>query len=91
MSWICAQHRAAKLLTLVLLKLIFSLPHLIDCLLAALMKNTGILIANDSNSDRCKAIAGNFHRMGINNAVVSTQDGRTLPQVGFSKAHEYHE
>lgn len=46
------------------------------------MKNTGVLIANDVNKNRAKAIVGNFHRMGIANSVISTYDGRHIPQVG---------
>lgn len=45
------------------------------------MKNTGVLIANDVNKNRAKAIVGNFHRMGIANSVISTCDGRHIPQV----------
>lgn len=43
--------------------------------IAAIMKNTGVLFANDVNTDRVKAIVGNFHRLGIVNAVISTEDG----------------
>lgn len=50
-------------------------------LIAAIMKNTGVLIANDVNKNRAKAVIGNFHRMGIANSVISTCDGRHLPQV----------
>ena len=32
---------------------------------AALMKNTGCVFANDPNKDRCKAIIGNLHRLGM--------------------------
>ena len=54
---------------------------------AALMKNTGVLFANDMNEDRVKAIVGNFHRLGIVNSVISTYDGRKLPSVikGFDR------
>lgn len=45
------------------------------------MKNTGVLIANDVNKNRAKAVIGNFHRMGIANSVISTYDGRHMPQV----------
>lgn len=45
------------------------------------MKNTGVLIANDVNKIRAKAVIGNFHRMGIANSVISTYDGRRIPQV----------
>jgi len=55
--------------------------------IAALMKNTGMLLANDANRDRCKAVVGNLHRLGITNTVVCTEDGRNLPSVmkGFDR------
>jgi len=31
---------------------------------AALMRNTGMVFANDPSKDRCKAIIGNLHRLG---------------------------
>lgn len=43
--------------------------------IAAIMKNTGVLFSNDANKDRIKAVVGNFHRLGIINAVVSCEDG----------------
>ncbi|KAE9551354.1 hypothetical protein FO519_005436 [Halicephalobus sp. NKZ332] len=43
--------------------------------IASLMRNTGVLFANDANSQRCKAIIGNIHRMGINNCIISNLDG----------------
>jgi len=49
--------------------------------IAALMKNTGLLFANDANKARCKAIVGNMHRLGVTNAVVSSYDGRKLPTI----------
>ncbi|XP_050525309.1 probable 28S rRNA (cytosine(4447)-C(5))-methyltransferase [Daktulosphaira vitifoliae] len=49
--------------------------------IAAIMKNTGVLIANDVNKNRAKAIIGNFHRMGIANSVISIYDGRQIPQI----------
>uniref|UniRef100_A0A023F3W3 Putative trna and rrna cytosine-c5-methylase nucleolar protein nol1/nop2 n=1 Tax=Triatoma infestans TaxID=30076 RepID=A0A023F3W3_TRIIF len=55
--------------------------------IAAVMKNTGVLFANDINKDRAKAIVGNFHRLGIINAVVCTNDGRKITKVmkGFDR------
>lgn len=55
--------------------------------IAALMKNTGVLFANDANRDRIKAVVGNFHRMGIMNAVVSNEDGCKYPKImtGFDR------
>jgi len=55
--------------------------------IAAVMKNTGMVLANDANRDRCKAVVGNCHRLGITNTVVCTHDGRMLPKVmtGFDR------
>lgn len=49
--------------------------------IAALMKNTGALFANDVNADRIKAIVGNFHRLGVVNAAITCMDGRKYPQT----------
>nr|SVE83692.1 EOG090X07AW [Daphnia pulex] len=49
--------------------------------IAALMKNTGMLFANDANPDRAKAVVGNLHRLGVTNAVVMTYDGKILPKM----------
>ena len=46
--------------------------------IAQLMKNTGIVIANDLRPDRQKATIGNLHRLGVTNAIVCYQDGRQL-------------
>lgn len=55
--------------------------------IAALMKNTGVLFANDPSKDRCKSLAANIHRMGVQNAVVCAHDGRDFPSVigGFDR------
>ncbi|KAJ3102934.1 rRNA (cytosine-C5-)-methyltransferase nop2 [Phlyctochytrium bullatum] len=55
--------------------------------LAALMKNTGCVFANDANKDRCKALVANVHRMGARNVVVCNCDGRAFPGVigGFDR------
>lgn len=50
-------------------------------LTAAVMKNTGVLFANDANRDRTKAIVGNFHRLGVVNSVVTCYDGRKITSV----------
>jgi ribosomal RNA methyltransferase Nop2 len=49
--------------------------------IAALMKNTGLLFANDANKARCKAVVGNLHRLGVTNTVVAAHDGRSLPSI----------
>lgn len=55
--------------------------------IAALMKNTGILFSNDANRDRIKAVVGNFHRLGVMNAVVSCEDGCKYKSImtGFDR------
>lgn len=55
--------------------------------IAAVMKNTGMLFANDINADRIKAVVGNFHRLGVVNSVVSSCDGRKFSVVmkGFDR------
>ncbi|XP_059144339.1 probable 28S rRNA (cytosine-C(5))-methyltransferase isoform X2 [Physella acuta] len=52
--------------------------------ISALMKNTGLLWANDANKDRCKAIVSNLHRMGIINSIITNYDGRAMPKVFHS-------
>merc|ERR1712142_924744 len=49
--------------------------------IAAVMKNTGMLLANDANRERCKAVVGNCHRLGVTNTVICSHDGRKLPKV----------
>ncbi|XP_043191440.1 25S rRNA (cytosine-C(5))-methyltransferase nop2-like [Amphibalanus amphitrite] len=56
--------------------------------IAALMKNTGMVYANDANEARVKAVVGNLHRMGVTNAVISCTDGREMPKIrpaGFDR------
>merc|ERR1712013_762116 len=55
--------------------------------IAALLKNTGMILANDANQARCKAVVGNLHRLGVTNTVVCSHDGRKLPKVmtGFDR------
>ncbi|KRZ58893.1 putative ribosomal RNA methyltransferase NOP2 [Trichinella nativa] len=53
--------------------------------ISALMKNTGILMANDISRDRCKAITSNFHRLGVRNAMVTCLDGRRFKRIFFDR------
>ncbi|KAF4525338.1 hypothetical protein B566_EDAN013194 [Ephemera danica] len=55
--------------------------------MSAIMKNTGVLFANDANADRVKAVVGNFHRLGIINSVITSIDGRKFPALltGFDR------
>lgn len=47
--------------------------------IAQLMKNTGVLVANDVKKERLKSLNANMHRLGVTNCVVSCQDGKKLP------------
>ncbi|TPX65270.1 hypothetical protein SpCBS45565_g05285 [Spizellomyces sp. 'palustris'] len=55
--------------------------------IAALLKNTGCLFANDANKDRLKSLMANCHRLGVKNSVVCHYDGREFPGVigGFDR------
>ena len=55
--------------------------------MAALMKNTGCIFANDSNKARAKALIGNIHRSGARNTIVCNYDARQFPKVigGFDR------
>ncbi|PNY26639.1 25S rRNA (Cytosine-C(5))-methyltransferase [Tolypocladium capitatum] len=55
--------------------------------MAALMKNTGIIIANDPNKSRAKGLIGNIHRLGARNVIVSNYDAREFPKPmgGFDR------
>lgn len=48
--------------------------------LAALMRNTGCLVANDANKERLNAVVGNLHRLGITNSIVCNLDGRKISE-----------
>lgn len=55
--------------------------------MSAMMKNTGMILANDSNKKRAKGLIGNIHRMGCRNVVVSNLDAREFPKPlgGFDR------
>lgn len=65
----------------------FSHMHVFNLLTAAVMKNTGVLFANDVNAERIKAVVGNFHRLGVVNSVVSCCDGRKFSAVSLGQLH----
>ncbi|CAF1354348.1 unnamed protein product [Adineta steineri] len=48
--------------------------------IGALMRNSGILVANDANKDRAKAIIANTHRLGLTNTIVTNLDGRQFSE-----------
>ena len=56
--------------------------------IAALLKNTGTIFANDSNKSRAKALIGNIHRLGAaKNTIVCNYEATEFPRVigGFDR------
>ncbi|EYB33268.1 hypothetical protein FG05_06243 [Fusarium graminearum] len=55
--------------------------------MSAMMKNTGIVVANDPNKARAKGLIGNIHRLGCRNVIVSNYDAREFPKPmgGFDR------
>ncbi len=56
--------------------------------MAELMNNTGLIVANDTNPKRLRALLANLSRIGVVNTVVTQWDGRNYPDLGiaFDKA-----
>mmetsp|Transcript_26247 Transcript_26247/g.63957 ORF Transcript_26247/g.63957 Transcript_26247/m.63957 type:complete len:639 (-) Transcript_26247:75-1991(-) len=48
--------------------------------MAQLMRNTGVIFANDLRPDRQKATVANMHRLGVKNVIACTHDGRKMPK-----------
>ena len=49
--------------------------------IAQLMKNQGILVANDMKKTRLKSLFFNVHRMGIKNVIITNYDGRMFSKL----------
>ncbi len=55
--------------------------------IAQLMRNKGVLVANDIKKERLASLTGNIHRLGVLNALVTNLDGRVIPEsmAGFDR------
>lgn len=55
--------------------------------IAQLMKNEGVIVANDAKKPRIAALVANLARLGVRNAVCVNYDGREFPKVmgGFDR------
>jgi len=51
--------------------------------MSAMMKNTGVIIANDVKLERLKSLRGNLQRCGVLNAVVTVMDGMKFWETGM--------
>ena len=51
-------------------------------LLAQLMKNQGIVVANDSSSTRIATLTANLKRLGVTNTIVTRYSGQQFPLHG---------
>lgn len=49
--------------------------------IAQLMRNTGVVFANDLRADRQKATVANMHRLGVKNVITCMHDGRKLSKL----------
>ena len=49
--------------------------------IAQLMKNMGVIVANDLKKERLKSLNANMHRLGVQNVTVSNYDGRKMPAI----------
>lgn len=49
--------------------------------IAQLMKNSGVLFANDVSEQRCKSLNANLQRLGVTNCIVTNYDGTGYERV----------
>ncbi len=52
--------------------------------MAAMMKNEGLLIANDYKGDRIKSLGINLQRCGVSNSIITLMQGHRFASVGIN-------
>lgn len=52
---------------------------------AAMMQNTGLIVANDADSGRLAPLQTNLQRLGVTNAVITRYDGRFFAGQQFDR------
>lgn len=50
-----------------------------------LMKNQGLIVANDASLDRIRGLQSNLSRMGCTNAIIINYPGQDIPYGGFDR------
>src|SRR3989344_6475264 len=53
--------------------------------IASIMKNKGVIIANDIKWDRISALSMNLQRCGITNTIITINKGENFPDIKFDK------
>jgi len=53
--------------------------------IAAMMENTGVLVANDYKSDRLAALGMNVQRVGATNVIITLMSGQGMRNMAFDK------
>ena len=55
--------------------------------IAQMMRNEGIVVANDFKAVRIKSLVSNLQRLGVTNSITTNYDGRAFPRVmgGFDR------
>jgi len=53
--------------------------------MAAMMRNTGLIIANDVTVDRIKLLGMNLQRCGVSNHIITIMPGQAIKGVEFDK------
>ena len=53
--------------------------------MAAMMENTGLIVANDNAMERLKPLTLNLQRCGVSNTVLTQMEGRWFKEMEFDK------